>query len=75
MRLKAEAIFAARKDKADFVPCEFVDYKGESGLLSISHLVRNPGTVHSFALPMRKKAGFKGSLSQTVEWFWKTLAS
>jgi carboxymethylenebutenolidase len=27
MRLKAEAIFAARKDKADFVPYEFVDYK------------------------------------------------
>ncbi|KAI9462234.1 dienelactone hydrolase endo-1-3,1,4-beta-D-glucanase [Boletus coccyginus] len=63
MRLKAEAIFAARKDKADFVPYEFVDYKG---------------TVHGFACRPNLaydeiKAGFEGSLSQTVEWFRKTL--
>lgn len=29
LRDEAEAIFAARKDKPDFVEYEFVDYKGE----------------------------------------------
>ena len=29
MRDQAEAIFAARKDKPDFVEYEFVDYKGQ----------------------------------------------
>ena len=42
MRLKAEAIFAARKDKAGFVPCEFVDYKGEFG--SLIHFMSNPSS-------------------------------
>jgi len=78
MRLKAEAIFVARKDKASFVPYEFVDYKGEFGLLSISYLTHTPGTVHGFACRPNLaydeiKAGFEGSLSQTVEWFRNTL--
>ncbi|KAN0087704.1 Dienelactone hydrolase [Tylopilus felleus] len=65
MRLRAEAIFGVRKDKPDFVSYEFVDYKG---------------TVHGFACRPNlayddTKAGFEGSLSQTVEWFRKTLAS
>ncbi|KAF8133941.1 dienelactone hydrolase endo-1,3,1,4-beta-D-glucanase [Boletus edulis] len=65
MRLNAEAIFAARKDRPDFVPYEFVDYMG---------------TVHGFACRPNlaydgMKAGFEGSLSQTVEWFRKTLVS
>ncbi|KAH0832164.1 dienelactone hydrolase endo-1-3,1,4-beta-D-glucanase [Lanmaoa asiatica] len=65
MRLKAEAVFAARKDKADFIfHYEPVDYKG---------------TFHGFACRPNLayeevNAGFKGSLSQTVEWFRKTLA-
>ncbi|KIJ62730.1 hypothetical protein HYDPIDRAFT_30319 [Hydnomerulius pinastri MD-312] len=64
LRLKAEAIFAARKDKDDFVPYEFKDYKG---------------TAHGFACRPNLayedvKAGFEGSLEQTVGWFGKTLA-
>lgn len=49
IRLKAEVIFAARKDEADFVPYEFVDHKGEFGLSSVSHLIHDSGTVHGFA--------------------------
>ncbi|KIJ17903.1 hypothetical protein PAXINDRAFT_175627 [Paxillus involutus ATCC 200175] len=63
-RLKAEAIFAGRKDKEGFVSYEFVDYKG---------------TAHGFACRPNLayedlKAAFEGSLAQTVEWFRKTLA-
>ncbi|KAF9236488.1 dienelactone hydrolase endo-1-3,1,4-beta-D-glucanase [Melanogaster broomeanus] len=63
IRLKAEAIFAERKDKETFVPYEFVDYKG---------------TAHGFAARPNLayedvKAGFEGSLAQTVGWFQKTL--
>lgn len=80
MRLKAEAIFAVRKDKTDFVPYEFVDYKGRFDLSFISYLMCDSGTVHGFACRPNlayddTKAGFEGSLSQTVEWFRKTLAS
>lgn len=38
MRLNSGAILTARKDKADFVPYEFVGYKGVS---SISYLIHN----------------------------------
>ncbi|KIK97069.1 hypothetical protein PAXRUDRAFT_767450 [Paxillus rubicundulus Ve08.2h10] len=63
LRLKAEAIFAERKDKKGFVPYAFVDYKG---------------TAHGFACRPNLayedvKAGFEGSLAQTVKWFRKTL--
>lgn len=77
MRSKAEAIFAAGKDK-DFVPYEFVDYKGKFVLSFISYLIHNSGTVHGFAYRPNLayddiKAGFEGSLSQMAEWFRKSL--
>ncbi|KAG9315607.1 hypothetical protein JVU11DRAFT_3248 [Chiua virens] len=64
-RLQAEAIFAARENKTGFVPFEFMDYAG---------------TVHGFASRPNVayediKAGYEDSLSQTVEWFRKTLTS
>jgi len=63
IRNDAEAAFAARKDKPDFVDYEFVDYKG---------------TCHGFAarpnlgIPIIKE-GFEKSFNQTVQWFQKTL--
>lgn len=63
LRNDSEAVYAARKDKEDFVDYEFVDY---------------PGTVHGFAarpalhLPQVKEA-FEKSFEQTVNWFSKTL--
>lgn len=80
LRLKAESIFSARQGEANFVPYEFVDYKGEFGLSFISCLIHNPGTVHGFACRPNLayediRAGFEGSFSQTVEWLCKTLTS
>ena len=65
-------IFAAHKDKAIFVPSEFVDYKGEFSLSFSSHLIHDPGMVHGFACRPNLaheeiKAGFEGGLAQTVE--------
>ncbi|EIM86030.1 dienelactone hydrolase endo-1-3,1,4-beta-D-glucanase [Stereum hirsutum FP-91666 SS1] len=63
LRQEAEAIFAARKDKPEYIDYEFKDYKG---------------TVHGFAarpnlgLPEIRDA-FERSLEQTTEWFNKTL--
>ncbi|KIL56216.1 hypothetical protein M378DRAFT_172882 [Amanita muscaria Koide BX008] len=63
-RNQAEAIFAARKDKSDYVPYEFVLYKG---------------VKHGFACrpdlsyPIIKEA-YEKSLEQTVAWFEKTLS-
>ncbi|KAI0699128.1 dienelactone hydrolase endo-1-3,1,4-beta-D-glucanase [Cytidiella melzeri] len=63
LRHQAEASFAARKDKPEYVDYEFKDYKG---------------TVHGFAarpnlsIPGVAEA-FKGSVEQTVAWFKKTL--
>ncbi|KAL4251879.1 AB hydrolase superfamily protein [Abortiporus biennis] len=62
-RNNAEAIFAARKEKPDYIDYEFKDYKG---------------TVHGFAarpnlgLPEIMEA-YNGALEQTVNWFKKTL--
>ncbi|KAL4251880.1 AB hydrolase superfamily protein [Abortiporus biennis] len=62
-RNNAEAIFAARKDKPDYIDYEFKDYKG---------------TFHGFAarpnlgLPEIVEA-YNGALEQTVNWFKKTL--
>ncbi|EIM87387.1 dienelactone hydrolase endo-1-3,1,4-beta-D-glucanase [Stereum hirsutum FP-91666 SS1] len=63
IRSEAEAVFAARKDKPEYVDYEFVDYKG---------------TVHGFAarpnlsMPDVKEA-YEGALEQTAAWFKKTL--
>ncbi|KAH8104516.1 dienelactone hydrolase endo-1,3,1,4-beta-D-glucanase [Cristinia sonorae] len=63
LRDEAEAVFAARKDKPDYVEYEFKDY---------------PGTAHGFAarpnfgLPNIVKA-YNDSFTQTVMWFNKTL--
>ncbi|KAI0086560.1 dienelactone hydrolase endo-1-3,1,4-beta-D-glucanase [Irpex rosettiformis] len=63
VRDNAEAIFAARKGKPEFIEYEFKDYKG---------------TVHGFAarpnmaMPEVVEA-YKGALQQTVDWFNKTL--
>ncbi|KAH8114346.1 dienelactone hydrolase endo-1,3,1,4-beta-D-glucanase [Phellopilus nigrolimitatus] len=63
LRVDAEAIFASRKDKPDFIDYEFCDYKG---------------TVHGFAarpnlsIPEAKE-GFERSFEATVKWFQKTL--
>jgi len=63
LRDQAEAAFAARKDKPDFVEYEFRDYKG---------------TAHGFAarpnlgLPEIVEA-YNGAFQQTIDWFNKTL--
>ncbi|KAH7884962.1 hypothetical protein F5I97DRAFT_1881233 [Phlebopus sp. FC_14] len=62
-REKAEAIFAARKGRQDFVPYEFVDYKG---------------TAHGFACRPNfafedVKVGFEKCMEQTAAWILKTL--
>ena len=82
LRNKAEAAFAERKGKDNFVEYEFVDYKGScralpSGTVSQPNL-HPTGTVHGFAarpnlsLPVIKEA-FEKVTSQTVQWFKKTL--
>ncbi|TDL22122.1 alpha/beta-hydrolase [Rickenella mellea] len=63
LRDEAEAIFAARKDKPEYVDYEFREYKG---------------VVHGFAVRPNLgipaiKQGFEGSFDQTVQWFKKTL--
>jgi carboxymethylenebutenolidase len=82
-RLKAEAIFAGRKDKEGFVSYEFVDYKGQDVCTTSQsfciHMTWFSGTAHGFACRPNLayedlKAAFEGSLAQTVEWFRKTLA-
>ncbi|THH08892.1 hypothetical protein EW145_g2391 [Phellinidium pouzarii] len=65
LRAEAEAIFAARKEKSDFIDYEFRDYKG---------------TVHGFAVRPElsipeAKEGFEKSFEATVQWFKKTLWS
>ncbi|KAI6147336.1 hypothetical protein BKA82DRAFT_4152553 [Pisolithus tinctorius] len=62
-RMRAEAVFAERKDSGDAVPYEFVDYKG---------------TVHGFACRPNLafedvKVAFEKSLEQTAAWLRKTL--
>ncbi|THG94999.1 hypothetical protein EW026_g6571 [Hermanssonia centrifuga] len=63
LRNQAEAVFAARKEKEDYVDYEFKDYRG---------------TVHGFAarpnlgIPEVYDA-YKAALDQTVAWFQKTL--
>ncbi|KAI0345740.1 dienelactone hydrolase endo-1-3,1,4-beta-D-glucanase [Trametopsis cervina] len=63
LRDEAEAVFAARKEKSDYVEYEFNDYKG---------------TVHGFAarpnlaIPEVVEA-YKGALNQTENWFKKYL--
>lgn len=79
LRNQAEAVFAARKEKEDYVDYEFKDYKGKltSGYNdSSAHLF--VGTVHGFAA--RPNLGipevydaYKAALDQTVAWFQKTL--
>ncbi|KAL1700903.1 Alpha/Beta hydrolase protein [Schizophyllum commune] len=59
----AEAIFAERKGKADYVDYEFKVY---------------PGTAHGFAARPNLaypevKAGYEGAFEQAVQWFKKTL--
>ncbi|KAI0030257.1 dienelactone hydrolase endo-1,3,1,4-beta-D-glucanase [Vararia minispora EC-137] len=61
LRQEAQAIFAARKEKPEFVDYEFRDYKG-------------PCTAHGFAIRPNQsypevKAGYEGALEQTVTWF------
>ncbi|KIP03729.1 hypothetical protein PHLGIDRAFT_37277 [Phlebiopsis gigantea 11061_1 CR5-6] len=63
LRDEAEAIFAARKDKPDFVEYEFVDYKG---------------TCHGFAARPNLGISeiyeaHKAALEQTAAWLSKTL--
>ena len=63
LRDEAEASFAARRGKPEFVEYEFRDYKG---------------TCHGFAarpnliIPEVVK-GYEGALEQTVTWFKKML--
>lgn len=84
IRSEAEAVFAARKDKPEYVDYEFVDYKGSSsnsrtftfGCIDTNSLTI--GTVHGFAarpnlsMPDVKEA-YEGALEQTAAWFKKTL--
>ena len=87
VRANTEAIFAARKDKSDFVDYEFHDYKGtELGFNRIYNIFRltdtlcflRKGTVHGFAarpnlgIPEVKEA-FENAFSTTVQWFKKYL--
>jgi carboxymethylenebutenolidase len=84
LRNDAEAIFAARKDKPDFIAYEFKDWKGTSrelSPLSCAHGydITCTGTAHGFAIRPNQsvpevKAGYDGALEQTVTWFKKTLS-
>ncbi|KAI5119205.1 hypothetical protein M0805_004460 [Coniferiporia weirii] len=63
LRAEAEAIFAARKDKPDFLAYEFHEYKG---------------TVHGFAARPELsvpeiKEGFEKAFEATIKWFKQTL--
>ncbi|KAJ3474951.1 hypothetical protein NLI96_g12153 [Meripilus lineatus] len=62
-RNEAEATFAARKDKPDFVEYEFVDY---------------PGTAHGFAARPNQRLpdiveAYKKAMGQICSWFAKTV--
>lgn len=82
LRQEAEAIFAARKDKPEYIDYEFKDYKGSHSYFQTSirgkYLLHYVGTVHGFAarpnlgLPEIRDA-FERSLEQTTGWFNKTL--
>ncbi|EJC97916.1 dienelactone hydrolase endo-1,3,1,4-beta-D-glucanase [Fomitiporia mediterranea MF3/22] len=63
LRNEAEAIFAARKDKPEFIDYEFHDYKGT---------VHGFGARPNFAIPEAKE-GFEKQFEATVQWFKKTL--
>jgi len=63
LRNQAEAIFAARKGKDNFIEYEFEDYEG---------------TIHGFAArPNLRDAelaeAYNGAIAQTIAWFEKTL--
>ncbi|GJE91791.1 dienelactone hydrolase family protein [Phanerochaete sordida] len=63
LRDEAEALFASRKDKPEFVEYEFKDYKG---------------TCHGFAARPNLEVpeiveAYHGALDQTAAWFEKTL--
>lgn len=82
LRKEAEAVFAARKGKADFVPYEFDDWKGSLFRFAVAAqcLTRASlaGTVHGFAarpdMTMPEvKAGYEGAFQKTVTWFRSTL--
>jgi len=64
MRVDCEAVFAARKDKEDFVEYEFVDYKGTA-----HGFAARP----NFALPDIAEA-YQKALDHTIAWFEKTLS-
>lgn len=82
VRDEAEAVFAARKDKADYVDYEFRDYEGTQSAIDIYYgedeLTVLPGTVHGFACRPNVgipniMAAYNAALDQTVGWFKKTL--
>lgn len=82
LRDQTEAIFASRKDKSDYVPYEFVIYKGlpsaSGDLWKFRWRLIGLGTTHGFASrpdlsnQIIKEAYEKG-LEQTVSWFKRTL--
>jgi carboxymethylenebutenolidase len=81
LREQAEAVFAARKEKPDFLDYEFKDYKGVfySYLDATAYVLSSStGTCHGFAarpnlaIPEIVEA-YKGALDQTAAWFQKTL--
>ena len=81
LRDQAEAIFAARKDKPDFVEYEFVDYKGSWVVLGSAQIIAQfayAGTCHGFAT--RPNLGIpevyeahNAALEQTAAWLSKYL--
>ena len=81
VRDQAEAIFAARKGKPDFVEYEFVDYKGKRPMLGSSQIITQfsyVGTCHGFA--SRPNLGIpeiyeahNAALEQTAAWLSKYL--
>ena len=80
LRNKAEAVFAERKGKDNFIEYEFVDYKGSSRRPLRLEVILSllTGTVHGFAarpnlsIPVIKES-FEKVTTQIVQWFKKTL--
>ena len=78
---KAEAIFAERKGKENFVEYEFKQWKGLRQLKLFQSDDDESvylGTAHGFAArPVMSipdvKAGYEGAFEQAVEWFNKTI--
>ena len=78
---RAEAIFAERKGKENFVEYEFKQWKGLRRFkFSQSELIPRPrpGTAHGFAArPIMSipdvKAGYEGAFEQAVDWFNKNI--